>query len=91
MWEGFIFVNLDPGNTVPLRDYLGELAAGLDGYPFGEMTQVYKYRADVHANWKLYIDAFAEFYHAPVLHRSSTPPTKHASSRATATKACTTT
>ena len=50
------------------RDYLGELGAGLEGYPFGEMTQVYKYRADVGANWKLFIDAFAEFYHAPVLH-----------------------
>jgi phenylpropionate dioxygenase-like ring-hydroxylating dioxygenase large terminal subunit len=32
------------------------------------MTQVYKYRAEVNSNWKLYIDAFAEFYHAPVLH-----------------------
>ena len=32
------------------------------------MTHVYKYRADVGSNWKLFIDAFAEFYHAPVLH-----------------------
>jgi hypothetical protein len=32
------------------------------------MTQVYKYRASVGSNWKLFIDAFAEFYHAPVLH-----------------------
>ena len=32
------------------------------------MTQVYKYRAEVGSNWKLFIDAFAEFYHAPVLH-----------------------
>jgi hypothetical protein len=32
------------------------------------MTQVFKYRADVGSNWKLFIDAFAEFYHAPVLH-----------------------
>ena len=68
VWEGFIFVNLDPDNTTSLSEYLGPLGAGLEGYPFGEMTQVYKYRADVGSNWKLFIDAFAEFYHAPVLH-----------------------
>ena len=44
------------------------MGAGLEGYPFDEMTQVYKYRAEVGSNWKLFIDAFAEFYHAPVLH-----------------------
>ena len=71
-WEGFIFVNLDTdqsnGDTTSLRDYMGELGKGLEGYPFGEMTEVYKYRAEVGANWKLFIDAFTEFYHAPVLH-----------------------
>ncbi len=68
VWEGFIFVHLDPGNTVSAREYLGRLGTGLEGYPFGEMTQVFKYRAEVGSNWKLFIDAFAEFYHAPVLH-----------------------
>ena len=68
VWEGFVFVNLDPGNTTKVHDYLGSFATGLAGYPFGEMTQVYKYRADIGANWKLFIDAFAEFYHAPILH-----------------------
>lgn len=68
VWEGFVFVNLDDSGTTPLSDYLGKFAAGLEGYPFGEMTQVFKYRSDVGSNWKLYIDAFAEFYHAPVLH-----------------------
>ena len=68
IWEGFIFVNLDPANTVSLADSLGDFATGLAGYPFGEMTQVFKYRAEVGANWKLFIDAFAEFYHAPILH-----------------------
>ncbi len=71
-WEGFIFVNLDAdqsnSDSTPLRDYLGELGRGLEGYPFGEMTQVFKYRAEVGSNWKLFIDAFTEFYHAPVLH-----------------------
>jgi hypothetical protein len=32
------------------------------------MTQVHTYRAEVGSNWKLFIDAFMEFYHAPVLH-----------------------
>ena len=68
VWEGFIFVNLDP-DAPPLLDYLGELAKGLEGYPVHEMTEVYTYRAEVGSNWKLFIDAFAEFYHAPVLHQ----------------------
>src|SRR5262249_3795339 len=67
LWEGFVFVNLDDG-AAPLRDYLGRFAEGLAGYPFDRMTEVYQYRADVNSNWKLYVDAFAEFYHAPVLH-----------------------
>jgi phenylpropionate dioxygenase-like ring-hydroxylating dioxygenase large terminal subunit len=68
VWEGFIFVNLDTANATPLREYLGEFGKGLEGYPFHELTQVHKYRAEIGANWKLFIDAFTEFYHAPVLH-----------------------
>ena len=34
VWEGFIFINLNPHNTESLRSYLGELAHGLEGYPF---------------------------------------------------------
>ncbi len=67
VWEGFIFVNLDPA-APPLHEYMGELGAGLAGYPFHTMTQVHRYRSEVKSNWKLYIDAFTEFYHAPVLH-----------------------
>jgi nitrite reductase/ring-hydroxylating ferredoxin subunit len=68
VWEGFIFVNLDPEPAETLSEFLGDMAAGLEGYPFGELTQVYSYRAEVGSNWKLFIDAFQEFYHAPVLH-----------------------
>jgi phenylpropionate dioxygenase-like ring-hydroxylating dioxygenase large terminal subunit len=68
VWEGFVFVNLDPGEVAPLREYLGALGAELEGYPFGKLTQVHRYRAEVGSNWKLFIDAFTEFYHAPILH-----------------------
>jgi phenylpropionate dioxygenase-like ring-hydroxylating dioxygenase large terminal subunit len=68
VWEGFIFVNLDPENATPLREFLGEFAHGIEGYPFHKLTQAHKYRAEIGANWKLFIDAFAEFYHAPILH-----------------------
>jgi phenylpropionate dioxygenase-like ring-hydroxylating dioxygenase large terminal subunit len=68
VWEGFIFVNLDPKNTTSLREYLGEYGKGLEGYPFHLMTQAHRYRAEVESNWKLFVDAFTEFYHAPVLH-----------------------
>ncbi|WP_329320880.1 aromatic ring-hydroxylating oxygenase subunit alpha [Streptomyces sp. NBC_01262] len=68
VWEGFIFINLDQ-DAVPLTEYLGEMAKGVEGYPFHEMTEVFSYKAEVGSNWKLFIDAFAEFYHAPVLHQ----------------------
>lgn len=67
VWEGFVFVNFD-AEAAPLREYLGRFAHGLEGYPFDQMTQVFQYRAEIRSNWKLYLDAFAEFYHAPILH-----------------------
>lgn len=73
VWEGFIFVNFDE-EAAPLKEYLGELGKGIEGYPFHKMTQVHKYRAEIGSNWKLFIDAFAEFYHAPILHSGQYMP-----------------
>jgi phenylpropionate dioxygenase-like ring-hydroxylating dioxygenase large terminal subunit len=67
LWAGFIFVNLDP-NAPPLEEYLGRFGAGIERYPFHLMTQKHTFRAEIGSNWKLFIDAFMEFYHAPVLH-----------------------
>src|SRR3546814_19371197 len=67
IWAGFIFVNCDP-EAPPLLAYMGQMGAGIADYPFEKLTQVHKYRAEIGSNWKLFLDAFMEFYHAPVLH-----------------------
>ena len=73
VWEGFIFVNLDREPAQSLRDFLGPMVTALDGYPFDRMTERYHYQAPVGSNWKIYMDAFQEFYHAPVLHARQRP------------------
>jgi len=77
VWDGFIFVNLDREPRQTLDDFLGPMIRALEGYPFGEMTERFVVRAEVGSNWKLFIDAFAEFYHAPVLHARQTPAAFH--------------
>lgn len=74
VWNGFIFVNLAKEPEQPLREFLGPMVTALDDYPFHLLTERWYYRSPVHSNWKLYMDAFQEFYHAPVLHARQTPP-----------------
>lgn len=69
VWNGFVFVNADPGPAVSLTDYLGELNGAFDGFPFADMRLAAFYHAEVDANWKLVADALQEAYHAPILHR----------------------
>ena len=81
-WSGLIFINLDREPSQSLHDFLGPMITALDGYPFEKMTERFSYRSPVGANWKLYMDAFQEFYHAPVLHARQTPPSFSAAAQA---------
>jgi len=74
IWQGFIFVNFAKEPAQNLHDYMGPMLNALDGYPFELMTERRVYRTEVKANWKLFVDAAQEFYHAPVLHVSQNPP-----------------
>ncbi|HUJ67153.1 MAG TPA: aromatic ring-hydroxylating dioxygenase subunit alpha, partial [Acidimicrobiales bacterium] len=74
VWNGFIFVNFDEEPRQSLRAYLGPMVTGLDGYPFDQMTERYDFSADNNSNWKLFADAFQEYYHVPALHPQQVPP-----------------
>jgi phenylpropionate dioxygenase-like ring-hydroxylating dioxygenase large terminal subunit len=74
VWAGFIFINVDPNPRETLRDYLGELGAGLIDYPFGQLSATStSWTTEVKANWKVVKDAFQEVYHVAFLHRRSIP------------------
>jgi phenylpropionate dioxygenase-like ring-hydroxylating dioxygenase large terminal subunit len=73
VWAGFVFVNVAKEPEQSLREFLGPMITDLEGYPFDRMTARFGYRTNIAANWKLFMDAFQEFYHAPVLHSSQSP------------------
>jgi len=74
VWEGFIFIHLAREPRQSLRDFLGPMVTGLEGYPFHLLGERYGYRAEIRSNWKLFLDAFQEYYHAPILHSQQQVP-----------------
>ncbi|MGB3477240.1 MAG: SRPBCC family protein [Mycobacterium sp.] len=73
IWNGFIFVNLDAEPRQGLREFLGPMITGLDGYPFEKLTERYDWVAHNNSNWKIFADAFQEYYHVPALHSQQVP------------------
>ena len=73
VWEGFIYINVDPQPTQSLHDYLGEAGRSFAGYPFAEVASACcSWQVEVKANWKVCRDAFQEVYHIFSLHGRST-------------------
>jgi hypothetical protein len=73
VWSGFIFINLDKEPSQSLHEFLGPMVTALEGYPFEKMTERYDFYADNKSNWKLFSDAFQEYYHVPSLHPEQVP------------------
>ncbi len=72
VWEGFIFVHLDPHPRQTLRDYLGkEITESVAGFPFHERTRYHEYKAILECNWKVLTAAFLETFKGRTLHARS--------------------
>lgn len=73
VWNGFIFINFAEQPRQGLREFLGPMITGLDAYPFGKLTERYDFLAHNNSNWKIFADAFQEYYHVPSLHPQQVP------------------
>ena len=73
VWAGFIFINVAREPEQSLREFLGPMITNLEGYPFERMTSRFAYRTSIRSNWKIFMDAFQEFYHAPIVHAGQSP------------------
>ena len=71
VWEGFIFINLNPHPAESLQEFMGELFDQFCGYPFGTMRPAVSYSAVVNVNWKIFMEIFQECYHVAYVHQRS--------------------
>lgn len=73
VWEGFVFINLNPEPTHSLANYLGDFGKLYGGYPYQEATTAYRYTAVLNCNWKVAHYAFSEGYHVETIHAGTLP------------------
>lgn len=71
VWEGFIFINVDPEPAETLEEFIGELFNQFRGYPFNTMRPAVNYSAVVNVNWKIFMEIFQECYHVAYIHQRS--------------------
>jgi phenylpropionate dioxygenase-like ring-hydroxylating dioxygenase large terminal subunit len=73
VWNGFIFVNLQPEPKETLREHIGDLWHMFDGYPFGELPTSFSYSAQLDSCWGIARDSQLEAYHVKYLHQRTAP------------------
>src|SRR5581483_2954812 len=67
-WNGFVFVNLDPG-AEPLAGYLGDtLPRHFQHWPLARRFKAVHVKKVVPCNWKIALEAFLEVYHTARTH-----------------------
>jgi Rieske 2Fe-2S family protein len=67
VWEGGIFVNLDP-DAEPFEEAYAPLIDKFQQWRLAELQVAHEVVYDVAANWKLVVQNYSECYHCPSLH-----------------------
>ncbi|AKK29032.1 SRPBCC family protein [Mycobacterium sp. EPa45] len=67
VWEGLVFINLDP-EAMPLHDYLEAMPADIAWNRLSEFHCYATMTIEVDANWKTIADGYSETYHIQTLH-----------------------
>jgi choline monooxygenase len=69
IWEGFVFVNLDPGAET-LQQFLGGLIPRVAPLGIGKLHFFERRTYDIACNWKVFVDNYLDGgYHVPHLHK----------------------
>ena len=68
VWEGFIFINLDPEPAQSLEQFMAPVSAHFQNLPFGRFPHQARMRERLSCNWKLLLEAQSESYHIRALH-----------------------
>jgi phenylpropionate dioxygenase-like ring-hydroxylating dioxygenase large terminal subunit len=68
IWDGWIFINLQPEPEVTLDEFLGPLKVYLGGVSYISPDNYFSFTAELDSNWKTAADAFIETYHIPHIH-----------------------
>jgi phenylpropionate dioxygenase-like ring-hydroxylating dioxygenase large terminal subunit len=68
IWEGFIFINLDPQPKQSFEAFIAPVAERFQDLPFRNFPQRVTIRQTLKTNWKLALEAQSESYHIRALH-----------------------
>lgn len=74
IWDGWIFINLQPEPEISLKEFLGPFADYFEGIDYINPERPITVETRLACNWKVVMDAFAEAYHIPTLHRATLKP-----------------
>lgn len=80
VWEGFIFINLDP-NPQPFEQVFAPLIGRFARWHIGDTHAARSITYDLQCNWKLVFQNYSECYHCPLVHPALEKLTPYQSGR----------